>query len=330
MTEKKELLNRIGPDVDRIEKALSQDIESLKITMDELLVEIIEYGVFSGGKRFRPLLAVMAFRLCGGKSSDIYPMAIGFEYLHLATLFHDDVIDRSDMRRGKPSVCRAYGTEAAILAGDFLHARAMALVGGGAGSEALRIFCTTTEGMVNGEYIQLRNAKNYNQSVDDYFEAIKGKTALLIAAAVEIGGMYGGGGKEQQHALSLYGSHLGYGFQIADDLLDYLGDEQITGKPIGNDLADGKMTLPLIVALERAKKGDKELLLSIIADPDRRKNEFERVGSLIEHYDGFSTARAEARKCIDRAMDELGVFTEDSEEKGVLRMLAQYALTRKK
>jgi len=331
MVETPVLLDVVAPDIDRIEKAIRADIDNLSGDLDKLLVEILKYGLFGGGKRFRPLLAVVSSRLCENFREDIYELAIAFEYLHLATLFHDDVIDQADTRRGRAAVCKVYGVSAAILAGDFLHARSMEIIGRHGGVDALDIFCQATRGMVDGEFIQLRNTQNYNQSEDDYFEAINGKTALLISATAEIGGLAGGADAIEQKALREYGRNLGYGFQIVDDLLDYLGDELKTGKAVGNDLAEGKMTLPLIIAMEHAHKKDKEKLLHILTSSEEKVASFSEVYDLISKYNGFGLARKKAEQCMSKAIEALAVFPEKKQkDREILAGLARYALHREK
>lgn len=328
----KRLKELIAPDILRIEAAMRADIDSMKGHLDDLLMEVLGYGLFNGGKRFRPLLALLAARLCGETGPDVYQLAIAFEYLHMATLFHDDVIDNADLRRGRPAVNRAYGMVAAILAGDFLHARSMSLIGEFGGVEALKIFCRATCGIVDGEFIQLRNAANYNQSEKDYFAAITGKTALLIAATTEIGALYAGGKQQEREALKRYGNHLGCAFQIIDDLLDYLGDQKTTGKTIGNDLAEGKMTMPLILAMSRAEGKDRERLLEILQDTDLRKKCFAEVNGFIARFNGFTDTKKMAEEMVLEALTELEIFShpDKGKDRMILEGLAQYVLTRKR
>ncbi|MDR3631523.1 MAG: polyprenyl synthetase family protein [Desulfocapsaceae bacterium] len=327
-----DLKEQIKPDIQRVEEAMRQDLDTASDRLDDLLLEVLRYGLFNGGKRFRPLLTILAARLCGGDVPDIHRLAIAFEYLHVATLFHDDVIDNADTRRGRPALNRVYGTVAAILAGDFLHARSMAIVGERAGLEALKIFCQATGGMVDGEFLQLRNAANYDLSEEGYFAAITGKTALLIAATTEIGSLAGGATQEQRHAMRGYGSNLGCAFQIIDDLLDYLGDQQITGKPVGNDLAEGKMTLPLILAMNRAGKEDRQRLLQILKDEGLRKKSAGTVTEIISKYNGFSDTKKRAEQMICQAIAPLAIFSRETQRKDrlILEGLAQYVLTRNK
>jgi octaprenyl-diphosphate synthase len=326
----KRLKEWIKPDILRIEGAMRIDLDSISDQLDDLLVEVLRYGLFNGGKRIRPLLAILAARLCGGTGPDIYRLAIAFEYLHMATLFHDDVIDNADTRRGRPAVNRAYGIVAAILAGDFLHARSMSIIGEFGGVEALKIFCRATGGMVQGEFLQLRNTTNFSQSEKDYFAAITGKTALLIAATTEIGSLYGGGKWQERQALRRYGNNLGCAFQIVDDLLDYLGDQNNTGKPVGNDLAEGKMTLPLILAMNRADRKDRQQLLEILQNAELRKTCSAEVSSYIARYDGFFDTKMKAEELIQDAIFQLEIFSDPDlgGDRMILKGLAQYVLTR--
>ena len=180
------LLKLLHNDREIIDSTMRLDIAELEKTYDDRLIRVLRYGLLGGGKRIRPLLAVISSRLCGQPIEEIYTLAIAFEYLHAATLFHDDVIDQAESRRGKPTVCKEFGIEAAILAGDFLHARSMEIIGRYGGAECLKVFCRATATMVDGEFLQLANAKNFDQSEVDYFKTIEGKTALLISAATEI------------------------------------------------------------------------------------------------------------------------------------------------
>jgi len=306
-TPKEQLMVVIAPEVAKIEQTIRQDLQEATAGIDPLLSEVLDYGILNGGKRLRPLLVVLAARLCGHREErkskkSIYELAIAFEYLHGATLFHDDVIDRADMRRGKPSVNKEFGTVAAILGGDFLHSRSMFLVGSLGGKTALKIFCQATNAMVDGEFLQLRNAQNYNLSEDDYFAAVKGKTALLIAATCEIGALAGGAADAEQRALAAYGISLGTAFQIVDDLLDYQGDAAQTGKVVGNDFREGKMTLPLILALGAANSEDRERLYFLLEDESARQDGFSEAYGLIEKYDGFDLSRNRAESIIAEAV----------------------------
>jgi len=335
-----DLKTAIASDVARIEQAMIDDLTLSAAETAPLLAEILRYGLLHGGKRIRPLLMVLCYRLCGGGKDkggdeagvDIHRLAIAFEYLHGATLFHDDVIDQGLIRRGRPSVHVAYGETAAILAGDFLHARAMLLIGRGGGIPALEIFCQATSALVDGEFLQLHNARNYNLAEEDYFRVIMDKTARLIGAACQIGALVAGAGAGEQEALRDYGLCLGSAFQIIDDLLDYQGDEAATGKAVGNDFCEGKMTLPLIIAIGRAEESDRQRLLRMLATPDERKDGVAEARALIARYDGFALARQKADAMIADGLARLrSVGRADVQaERAVLEALASYVLSREK
>ncbi len=337
MSTKEQLMAAIAPQVMQIEQAMRDDLAQETQGCDPLLAEVLEYGIFNGGKRLRPLLVLLAARLAGKKENDkdkqnLLLLAIAFEYLHGATLFHDDVIDRADMRRGKPSVVQQFGDIAAILGGDFLHSRSMFLIGSVGGGKALEIFCHATNAMVDGEFLQLRNARNYNLSEDDYFSAVQGKTALLIAATCEIGAMAGGATADEQKALADYGLGLGTAFQIVDDLLDYQGDAASTGKSVGNDFQEGKMTLPVILALRDASAQDQKRLLFLLADDARDNTGFAEGYALIDKYDGFGASRKIAESIVAEAVSGLESFSGEDAPEIVLifRTLADYVLSRNK
>lgn len=332
MTETKKLMAAIRAETEKIDAVMTADLARVRPDMDPLLIEVLEYGLFNGGKRIRPLLVVLSARLCGLKEESVYELAIGFEYLHVATLFHDDVIDNAVTRRGRPAVNNQFGLVAAILAGDFLHARSMKIVGTLAGREGLSIFCNATAGMVDGEFMQLRNASSVNLSESDYYDAIMGKTGLLIAASCEIGALFGGASGQQQDALRRYGVGLGCAFQMIDDLLDYTGDQKKTGKKVGNDLAEGKLTLPLINALTRAEDTDRGILETILKDQVSRQEGFGKVADIIQKYDGFTETRKRAEVAVREAVSHLDLFTDrDTDgDKDILIGLAGYVLAREK
>lgn len=331
MTDNEQLMAAVMVEAGKIDAVMHNDLAGLRPQVDPLLAEVLEYGLFNGGKRIRPLLVVLSARLSGCRDERVYELARAFEYLHAATLFHDDVIDNAVTRRGRPAVNQKFGLISAILAGDYLHARSMEIVGELAGNEGLRIFCRATAGMVDGEFLQMRNAAEINLSERDYTEAIMGKTGLLIAASCEIGALYGGATTAQRLALRSYGTALGCAFQMIDDLLDFTGDQQKTGKMVGNDLAEGKMTLPLIHTLARADRADRQWLETVLRDRDLRHQQFQAVSDLIEKYDGYGETRRRAERAVREAVAVLAGFTGPGAENDVatLAALAGYVLTRK-
>ncbi|WP_163340272.1 polyprenyl synthetase family protein [Desulfopila sp. IMCC35008] len=332
MTDQHKLKNAIIDRAVLVDRYMHEDLDAIRGKVDDLLLEVLDYGLFNGGKRIRPLLVVLSSRLCGSNDQRVYQLATAFEYLHAATLFHDDVIDGAMSRRGKPAVNIKFGLIAAILAGDYLHARSMHIVGNIAGKEGLAIFCMATAGMVDGEFMQLRNSDSFSTSESGYYETIMGKTGLLIAAACRVGALYGGGNPEQQERLHQYGVGLGCAFQMIDDLLDYTGDEQKTGKAVGNDLIEGKMTLPLILGWEQADSTDRACLEQILSDESLRKSEFSTVYGILDKYGAFTETRARARQHVTEALLQLETFSapEGFEAKEILTGLAGYVLEREK
>ena len=333
--EKINLLARLKPEIDIVDQTMQSDLQNLvhKGLIPTSLVEVLEYALFKGGKRIRPLLCILTADLCGNNSKDIYPLAIAFEYLHVATLLHDDVIDHADTRRGRPAANTIFGLSPAILAGDFLHARSMFLVGILGGKQSLQLICKATEAMVAGEFLQLANAQNFNQAEKDYFAVIEGKTALFIGAVCEIGGIFAGADAKKIKALKDYGANLGKAFQIKDDLLDYLGDPAKTGKKVGNDFCEGKMTLPLIHALNMAGKTEKTFLLNLLkGKKSQRRTQIEKVKDIIATNGGFAYAHQLAAELIAAGIAGLDIFT--AEENGqivdTLTGLAGYVIHRDK
>lgn len=326
-------LRAINSDVVRFEQAMGDDLTALREQVDPNLFAVLEYGLRNGGKRIRPLLVMLSARLCGCRDEEVCRLALAFEYLHAATLFHDDVIDNADTRRGRPSVNKQFSQVAAILAGDFLHARSMRLVGQLVGNRGLEIFCGATSGMVNGEFLQLHNSTRQTLSEQEYFQIVMAKTGFLITAACEIGALYAGGSREQQQALHRYGEGLGVAFQMVDDLLDYLGESGKTGKSVGNDLDEGKLTLPVILALQRGSHDDIERLRQIFSLTDDRCAHLAEVISLVQRYHGFEDTRRRAEDAVRVAVEQLAIFANGAGNAGdreILAAVAEYILSREK
>ena len=333
--DKVDLLTKLKPEISKVDQAMQDDLQALvkKNLIPSNLLEVLEHALFSGGKRIRPLLCSLTSRLCSVQEKEIYPLAIAFEYLHVATLLHDDVIDHADTRRGRPAANRVFGLTPAILAGDFLHARSMFLVGTLGGKRCLDLICRATGAMVAGEFLQLSNVNNLNQSEKDYFSVINGKTALFIGAVCETGGIFAGADDSKIKALKHYGANLGLAFQIQDDLLDYLGDSEKTGKGVGNDFYEGKMTLPLIRALETASKNESSFLLNLLkGQKSERITKLEDAREIIRKNGGFEYAEQLAEKLVDTGIASLAPFAseQNKETLGILTGLARYVISREK
>ncbi len=324
----KHSLDNMRPYVEKIDKIMRCDLEVIE---NNLLSQVIEYAIFNGGKRIRPLLTVLSAGLCGAKvSDDLYRFALTFEYLHAASLLHDDVIDHAHKRRGRTAANEVWGNTHVILAGDFLHGRAMRLAGTLGGVDCLKTISQAVASMVESEFLQLQNAQNQEISENYYFKVLQGKTSALIAAACETGVIFAAGTAEMRGALSLFGANLGLSFQIADDLLDYWGDPAKTGKAVGNDFQEGKMTLPLLYALREDCGKDGDVLRSLLAaDPEQRGKSFMEARDIITVTGGFSYAKQRAKNLIDEALRSLTVFPSCS-QKEILTALAAYVVERDK
>lgn len=241
-----------------------KDVDALirhRLSSDVVLINAIaDHIIAGGGKRLRPMLHVLAARAAGYDGQEHAKLAAIIEFIHTSTLLHDDVVDESDMRRGRKTANALWGNAASVLVGDFLYSRSFQLMVELDDMRIMRILADTTNTIAEGEVLQLLNIGNADVDEAAYLAVIERKTAVLFAAATELGGVLGGLPEHQVAALRRYGMELGYAFQIADDLLDYVSDAETLGKNIGDDLAEGKPTLPLIYAMQSA---DAEQLKSL-------------------------------------------------------------------
>lgn len=293
--------------------------------------DISGHTLLSGGKRLRPAIAILAARTVG---NDIplhraYTAAAAVEMIHMATLMHDDVVDEAPERRGRPTANAVYGNGITILTGDFLLAKSIWLLSRDEENLALvRLFADVTIAMAEGEVLQAAVAGRYETPVSTYEQVIERKTARFLAGCTEAGGLLGGATEAQAAALRAFGHHLGIAFQIADDLLDFLGDPKQTGKPLGTDLRDGRVTLPLIHTLAACDSSTKAELCALL-DKGQALTEAEvaTITATIARHGGFEQARTAAEERMERAMGELTRFPE-SVYKDALIHLARYVVAR--
>ncbi|MBU0909881.1 MAG: polyprenyl synthetase family protein [Proteobacteria bacterium] len=338
---KNELLALLQPDIEQINETMRNEISQCG---NAQLQQILEYALFNGGKRIRPILTVLSARLCafsrmpeGLAEEDelkppvnLYRLASVFEFLHGASLLHDDVIDNAGKRRGKPSANRVWDNTQVILAGDFLHARALTMAGTVGDSHTLSLIGTATAAMIQAEFLQMQAVQERNLSEKNYFSVLRGKTGCLISVACEVGAYFAQSGDEHQKALRGYGDALGLAFQIVDDLLDYQGDPHKTGKAVGNDFVEGKMTLPLIHALQNCDRQEFDHIMDLLkGNASVRAEQISEVRGFIEQYDGFTYAGQGAETLIEAAHEALAVFP-DCQSRKILAGLANYVLTRQK
>lgn len=322
--QKKRILGYIKGDLERIETEIAEHLDSSV----PLISRVGNYIMNSGGKRLRPLLMILGARLCGYNGTEDVTLAVVFEYLHAATLLHDDVVDKAELRRGQPAANTIWGNPAVVLIGDYLYSKSILLTVGYQNIRILDVISKTTTIMAEGEVLQLINSDNLEITVPEYLEIITRKTAVLIQAACQVGAIFGGAGSTQEKALASFGENLGLAFQLTDDALDYVGTEKEFGKPIGNDLQEGNVTLPLIHALNESSEETRGRLLELVAGDVIGGEEFDEVKELIKASGGIDYTLNLAREQINAAKNALQVFPE-SPTKQVLIDIADYICERR-
>lgn len=305
--------------------ALNQNILDQLHSRVPLVEKIAEYIVDSGGKRMRPLLVLLVCRAFNCLKEERIPLAALVEFIHTATLLHDDVVDESDMRRGRDTANNKWGNAPSVLVGDFLYTRAFELMVQIGNMDILKIYANATNVISEGEVLQLTNVRNPKITEEQYMTVIKAKTAMLFEAATESAAVLSGASPDQQKALADYGNYLGLAFQLQDDLLDYRGDAKSMGKNVGDDLAEGKPTLPLIRAMETGTEEDAKLVRKAI-----RKGGLEfldEVLEIINRTGSLDYTEQKACEMADKAKAALECLP-DSAYKERLALFADLAVKR--
>jgi octaprenyl-diphosphate synthase len=305
--------------------AINELIESSLHSRVPLVAEIAAYLVQAGGKRLRPLLVLLAARSCGDSGPHPIKLAVAIEFLHTAMLLHDDVVDESTLRRGRRTANAEWGNAASVLVGDFLHSRAFELMVELGNIDVMALISKATNGIAEGEVQQLTLLKNTSTSEADYLEVIYRKTALLFEVSAESGAVLGGANATEAAAYREYGRHLGLAFQLMDDWLDYEGSAQDLGKNTGDDLAEGKVTLPIILALQAAGASDRRILEQAITQPGSIA--FEDVRCIAERCGGIETTKHRAAAEASLAESALQDLP-DSACKSQMIRLSQFAVER--
>ena len=313
----------VKDELDEIEVELEQNLNPHL----DLVSQTASHILFSGGKRLRPLLTILAAKLCGYKGNYDRTLSIVFEYLHAATLLHDDLVDGATLRRGKPVAHSIWGAPTAVLVGDFLLARSLSIAAETGVPEIIKVIAEVTENMSQGEIQQLFRKGALDISEKEYMEVIQRKTAVLFQGACRVSAMIAGSSNKEESALSEYGFNLGIAFQMADDLLDYTSNTSVVGKEVGADLKEGKLTLPVIHSLKTASPEDRVLMESIIKDQDFSAQDFEILIRLLEKHEGLAYTKNLASSYVNKAKDALSIF-KPSTTKETLLMIADYAVAR--
>ncbi|MDH7499905.1 MAG: polyprenyl synthetase family protein [candidate division NC10 bacterium] len=318
------LLCPIQEDLACVEEILSQKID----TQAELIRQAASYMLQGKGKRIRPALLLLSARLCGYRngSRHIKLASIG-EFLHVAALIHDDIIDNSHLRRGRPSANSRWGNALSVLVGDYLYSRSVKHLIEEEDLEVMRAFADATMRMVEGEVMEQEMAGRVDISYQDYMRMITHKTAWLFSACCRVGALISGAGGDCAEALTRFGLNLGVAFQIMDDALDFVADEGKLGKPVGKDLAEGRITFPLLYILEKGSSSDREVLKRHASCTPWQEQQATEVLSLVEKYQAVDWARGIAEEYAQEAKGCLSIFP-PSEPKGSLLELADYILIR--
>jgi octaprenyl-diphosphate synthase len=317
----KSILQGLEKDVAAINQALVANLQ----THVPLIAEVGRHILLSGGKRVRPLLFLLAARMSGCEADHLADFSTIFEYLHAATLLHDDVVDAASVRRGKSTANTIWGNQAVILVGDFLLAKALSLAVTTNKLKILQVLSYATTMMAEGEILQLLHAGNLEITEAEYFEVITRKTAILMSSACQIGGILGELPPAREDSLAQMGLNLGITFQVIDDILDYTGDQKTMGKEVCADLREGRITLPLIHALAQAEPADKARLQEMAAA--LTPAEVPELMALLTRYGSLAHARSYARRYTLQAQENLAVFP-DSPEKTYFLAITEELLAR--
>lgn len=293
----------------------------------DLIPELARHLIDSGGKRLRPMLTIAAAKMCGYKGEEHIRLAASVEFMHTATLLHDDVVDESDLRRGKQSARILWGNEASVLVGDFLLGQAFKMMVDVGSLDALRVLSDAAAIIAEGEVMQLVASKNTDTTEDEYLAVIGAKTAALFAAAGEVGAIIADRPRPEHSALRSYGKNLGIAFQLVDDALDYSGEQAKLGKSVGDDFREGKITLPVVLSYRRGSAEDRRFWNRALQEGDIGTKDLDRAISLMEKHGAIADTIDRARHYGAIAHDALAIFPETN-YKAALRDAIAFCIAR--
>ena len=312
----------IAADLAQVDEVIRRRLDS-----DVALIRTVAgYIVAAGGKRLRPALVLLAANAFGAQGSARHELAAVIEFIHTATLLHDDVVDESSLRRGHKTANAEFGNAASVLVGDFLYSRAFQMIVDAGSLRIMKVLADATNVIAEGEVLQLLNVHDADTDEDQYLRVIRYKTAKLFEAATQVGAILGGASAEAQSALAQYGTHIGTAFQLIDDVLDYSGDLQETGKNLGDDLAEGKPTLPLIRVMREGSEEERRLVRHAVEHGG--KADLEAVVAAIHRVGALDYARERARAEAAQATARLERLP-DSACRDSLLQLAHFSVERK-
>ncbi len=321
--------------VDDLQLYFAQDMQAVNKLINSYITsnatpvisELSNHLINAGGKRLRPLLTLAASDLCNYSGASHIKLAAAIECIHTATLLHDDVVDESFQRRGKPTANILWDNQSSVLVGDYLFSKSFQLMVETGSLKVLSILADASSTISEGEILQLSAVKNIKTDESAYFKIIEGKTAALFAAATEVGAVISNVEDKEADALANFGNALGISFQITDDLLDYVGSEEVLGKNIGDDFKEGKVTLPLIKAISKSSKEEKRFWEEVINKGMQKSSDLEHALLLMRQHNVFDETRSEAIKWSKKARNYLDIFPE-SKTKVILQELTYFVVER--
>lgn len=298
------LVKLVQPDMDRVNESILARAQSHV----ELIPELAGHLINSGGKRIRPMLTLAAARLCGYGGEHHLKLATAVEFMHTATLLHDDVVDESDLRRGKQAARVIWGNQASVLVGDYLLGQAFKMMVETGSLESLRILANAAAVIAEGEVLQLSVSQDTSTTEDAYLQVIGAKTAALFSAAAEVGAVIAGRPREEQAALESYGRNLGIAFQLIDDALDYSGSQELLGKGVGDDFRERKITLPVVLAYRRGSPEERNFWKRTLEDGNQNDDDLIYARKLMERHDALADTVDRAHHYGDISRDALAIF----------------------
>jgi octaprenyl-diphosphate synthase len=324
-----------GDALQRLATLLSADLAATNATIIarmasevELIPQLAAHLIAAGGKRLRPLLTLASARLCGYRGDRHVRLAACVEFIHTATLLHDDVVDESDLRRGLASANAVFGNKASVLVGDFLFARAFELMVADGSLEVLRILCNASATIAEGEVLQLSTQNDLSTDIPRYFKVIEGKTAALFAAACEVGAVVADRTPEVAAALAGYGAALGMAFQLVDDALDYGADQEELGKTVGDDFREGKLTYPVLIAYAEGDAAERAFWQRTIERGEQAEDDLRTAFGLIARHDAIGQTIERAQSFARAAKESLAALPDDP-VRALMMEAADYAVTRR-
>ena len=314
----------VAEDLQAVEKELERNIQSEV----SLISTLGKYILNSGGKRFRPLILILSARLCGYKGKDHIGLASILEFIHTATLLHDDVVDNAKVRRGNVSANTIWGNQASILIGDFFFARSFSLISQTKNWRLIKVLTEATTKLAKGEILDLVKERDISCNENDYLSIVTHKTASLFEAASQIGAILGGVNEEKEKVMKDFGYNLGIAFQCMDDTLDYISTQEEFGKDIGKDLKEGKVTLPLIHTIQNSSSKDQKIIFSAIEKEEVAEKNLNLIMELIKKYQGIEYSIKKAQSYAQAAKQALNGFA-PTLEKQALITVADYVVERR-